>query len=123
MTGSLAPDGGDLVGVVEGFVVGDNLLELKPSANARSVKAQLLARNHPQAGPIFSGPQQQPFVCTTARNGLGQPQIDNQDAKIRVQLQYESKFAQHQFRRVRLSLSDAPPSVIAAAKTPLGPRS
>ena len=35
--------------------------------------------NHPIGGPIFSGPQQQPFVCTTARNGLGQPIIDNQD--------------------------------------------
>ena len=38
------------------------------------------SRNHPQSGPIFSGPQQQPFVCTTARSGLGQPLIDNQDS-------------------------------------------
>ncbi|KKK90527.1 hypothetical protein LCGC14_2722100, partial [marine sediment metagenome] len=36
--------------------------------------------NHPITGPIFSGPQQQPFVCTTARAGLGQPLVDNQDA-------------------------------------------
>ncbi len=36
-------------------------------------------RNHPQSGPIFSGPHQQPFVCTTARVGLGQPLVDNQD--------------------------------------------
>src|SRR5262249_54703293 len=33
---------------------------------------------YPISGPIFTGPQQQPFVCTTARSGLGQPIIDNQ---------------------------------------------
>ena len=30
-------------------------------------------------GPIFSGPQQYPFICTTVENGLGQPMVDNQD--------------------------------------------
>ena len=29
--------------------------------------------NHPIGGPIFSGPQQQPFVCTTARGPLRRP--------------------------------------------------
>jgi Tannase-like family of unknown function (DUF6351) len=28
-------------------------------------------------GPIFTGPQQYPFICTTVENGLGQPLIDN----------------------------------------------
>jgi hypothetical protein len=79
VTGSLAPEGEALVGVVDGFALGDNLLQLKPSANANTVKAELVARNHPASGPIFSGPQQQPFVCTTARTGLGQPLVDNQD--------------------------------------------
>jgi hypothetical protein len=74
-----APGGGALVGVVDGFALGENLLELKPSPNANAVLAQLAVRNHPLAGPIFSGPQQQPFVCTTARSGLGQPLVDNQD--------------------------------------------
>ena len=47
--------------------------------------AQLTLVNHPISGPIFSGPQQQPFVCTTARatfDGrrlLGQPLVDNQE--------------------------------------------
>jgi hypothetical protein len=66
--------------VVEGFVVGDNLLELKPSPSASAVLASLSVRNHPIIGPIFSGPHQQPFVCTTARVGLGQPLVDNQEA-------------------------------------------
>jgi hypothetical protein len=79
VTGSLSPVGGGLVGVVEGFVDGDNQLELKPSADARWPRARLRAVGHPIGGPIFSGPQQQPFVCTTARAGLGQPTVDNQD--------------------------------------------
>jgi hypothetical protein len=31
--------------------------------------------------------------------------------KIRVQLKYQSKFARHQFRRIRLAVSDAPPAI------------
>jgi hypothetical protein len=79
VTAALSPVDGDLVGVVEGFAEGDNLLELKASAGARNAQARLRAVNHPIGGPMFSGPQQQPFVCTTARNGLGQPIIDNQE--------------------------------------------
>jgi Tannase-like family of unknown function (DUF6351) len=79
VTGALAPQGGDLVGVISGFALGDNLLELKPSAGATWAQARLVVVNHPLGGPIFSGPQQQPFVCTTARVGLGQPIVDNQD--------------------------------------------
>src|SRR5262245_3945038 len=80
VTGSLspAPGGGALVGVVQGFALGDNLLQLKLSPSAKGVLAQLVVVNHPLSGPIFSGPQQQPFVCTTARSGLGQPIIDHQ---------------------------------------------
>ncbi len=29
-------------------------------------------------GPIFTGPHQFPFICTTVENGLGQPLVDNQ---------------------------------------------
>src|SRR4030095_13050567 len=79
VTDFLAPQGDDLVGVVEGFTVGQNLLQPRPSRKSRRVRAQLAVVNHPIGGPIFSGPQQQPFVCTTARVGLGQPIIDNQD--------------------------------------------
>ena len=40
-----------------------------------------LAENLPIAGPIFSGPQQKPFVCKTTRRGLGKPIVDNQAGK------------------------------------------
>lgn len=80
VTDALYEEDGDLVGVVDGFALGSNLLELKSHPNAHSVKADLEVTNHPESGPIFSGPQQQPFVCTTARADLGQPIVDNQDA-------------------------------------------
>jgi hypothetical protein len=31
------------------------------------------------SGPIFSGPHQHPFICTTIDSGLGQPLVDNQE--------------------------------------------
>jgi hypothetical protein len=80
VTSALDAEDGDLLGVVGGFVVGMNRLELRSSPHANSVKAKLVVTNHPLGGPIFSGPQQQPFVCTTARVGLGQPLVDNQDS-------------------------------------------
>lgn len=77
---SPAPDGHSLVGLVDGFALGKNLLELVPHPNAPWPLARLAVTDYPDSGPIFSGPQQQPFVCTTARSGLGQPEVDNQDS-------------------------------------------
>jgi hypothetical protein len=72
------PDGNALVGLVGGLVLGENVIEVRPTRRAHGSPARLVVRNHPTSGPIFSGPQQQPFVCTTARSGLGQPIVDNQ---------------------------------------------
>src|SRR5690606_3430042 len=30
-------------------------------------------------GPLYTGPKQYPFICTTSESGLGQPIVDNQD--------------------------------------------
>ncbi len=78
VTDQLQQSKGDLIGVVTGFELGDNLLVLKSGPNSQP-HAQLVVTNYPASGPIFSGPQQQPFVCTTARAGIGQPIVDNQD--------------------------------------------
>jgi hypothetical protein len=51
-----------LVGLVTGLEIGTNRLEAK----ARGASADRLdLRNYPLAGPIFSGPHQQPFFCQT----------------------------------------------------------
>jgi len=72
------PDGSWL-GRIDGLALGKNRLELRPHRRSRTVLDRLTVENHPESGPIFSGPQQQPFVCTTARVGLGQPLVDNPD--------------------------------------------
>jgi hypothetical protein len=76
-----------LTGLVEGLPLGASELMVRANGNGRGrpAPARLVLTNHPIEGPIFSGPQQQPFVCTTARatfDGrrlLGQPTVDNQD--------------------------------------------
>jgi hypothetical protein len=81
VTAALAPDRQEhaLVGLVDGFVLGENMLEAKLKLWPRRWPplAQLTATNHPITGPIFSGPLQYPFVCRTEASGLGQPLIDN----------------------------------------------
>jgi Tannase-like family of unknown function (DUF6351) len=89
VTAAFAPaaDGRALEGLVEGLDIGDNELVAQPhgGGQGRPDAARLEVVNHPIEGPIFSGPQQQPFVCATARatfDGrklLGQPIVDNQD--------------------------------------------
>jgi hypothetical protein len=63
-----------LTGLVTGLRLGRNTL----SARSKGDSARLTLVNHPVTGPIFSGPQQQPFVCKTRTQGLGFPQVDNQ---------------------------------------------
>lgn len=77
-----------LVGLVDGLDEGDNEIVARPNGKGkgRPAPASVTLVNHPESGPIFSGPQQQPFVCTTARatfDGrrlLGQPLVDNQES-------------------------------------------
>jgi hypothetical protein len=80
------PGDGSLVGLVTGLAEGANTLTVSATGSgARPRNATLTLVDHPISGPIFSGPQQQPFVCTTARGRLdgrpvlGQPLVDNQE--------------------------------------------
>lgn len=50
---------GRVVGLVRGMRPGENLLEAR--AGESSVRLNLV--NHPSSGPIFSGPQLQPWAC------------------------------------------------------------
>jgi hypothetical protein len=80
------PEGdGTLTGLVDGLADGDNTLRVEADGRGHAPAAQVTLVNHPLSGPIFSGPQQQPFVCSTARGRfdgrpiLGQPLVDNHD--------------------------------------------
>ena len=51
-----------LVGLVTGLALGKNSLEAKAKGAGTD---RLEIQNHPITGPIFSGPQEQPFFCQT----------------------------------------------------------
>lgn len=80
-------DDGRILGRLEGLAPGDNQLAvLGPDGSG----ARLKITNHPVGGPIFSGPQVQPWICTTADNGLGEPQDEQCNAPTRVDWVYMS---------------------------------
>src|SRR6266702_4799700 len=83
---------GKLLAHLNGLRIGKNSLEVRVGGTARS-KIQIL--NYPLAGPIFSGPHQQPFICQTKANGLG-PALDvDCAAKTVVQYYYKSTEKPH----------------------------
>ena len=53
-----------LEGVVDGLAVGENLVEVMPNDRARGAASSLVLTNYPISGPMFSGPQQEPFLCS-----------------------------------------------------------
>jgi Tannase-like family of unknown function (DUF6351) len=69
-----------LTGMVSGMHLGANRLFADSNGQGKGrPTAELTLANHPTTGPIFSGPQQQPFVCKTqTQAGLGFPLVDNQ---------------------------------------------
>jgi len=66
---------------------GVNLLEVRGSGIPT---ATLKIVNHPLSGPIFSGPQEQPFICQTEANGLGPASNADCFAPTVVQYYYKS---------------------------------
>ena len=71
------PGGRSFTGRVTGLRLGWNTVRARTRHGGASVRL----RDFPISGPIFSGPHQQPFLCTTERNGLGQPLVDNHDGQ------------------------------------------
>jgi hypothetical protein len=83
-TFALRPNG-RVQGLITGLKVGDNTLRVQVPGEAM----QIVITNHPVGGPVFSGPQIQPWPCTTDVNGLG-PALDAQcNAPTRYQFFYK----------------------------------
>jgi hypothetical protein len=76
---SVIPGIRTLTGVVDGLDLGENIVTIKPNGKGkgRPRAINLTLTNYPITGPVFSGPHQQPFVCTVQNEGLGQPIVDN----------------------------------------------
>jgi hypothetical protein len=57
-----------LIGLVVGLKMGQNRLDVFAEGQGEGTpKEQLALTNHPIKGPVFSGPQEQPFLCSTER--------------------------------------------------------
>jgi hypothetical protein len=88
VTSSFRPDGQSLVGLVQGLQPGVNTFE--------AGTARLAVTNHPITGPVFSGPQEHPFVCETDKfklpdgTFLGAPLDENCSVKTVVTYVYKS---------------------------------
>jgi hypothetical protein len=67
VTGNLAPDGHALEGVVRDLPEGASTL----TATARHDRTSLRLVNHPITGPMFSGPKQPDFFCSTPEHLAG----------------------------------------------------
>lgn len=59
--------------MITGLVDGENRLEAW--VKGRGARGSIKIINHPITGPMFSGPQQHPFVCTTMQSGVGRQPI------------------------------------------------
>ena len=85
------PDG-SLRGLVDGLALGENEIVARANGNGKGTppgrSATLRVVNHPLSGPLFSGPQQEPFFCETVQNGLG-PALDA-DCSAPTQVRYQS---------------------------------
>lgn len=83
--GALAKVEGDgWRGLVTDLPDGDSVL----SVAAGGAEAELDVTSHPLTGPLFSGPHQEPYRCTTERNGLGPPADDDCSATTVVRWDY-----------------------------------
>jgi len=71
VTDAFADRGGRIIGSVDDLAVGANELTAQLLDGPG---ATLTITNHPIGGPVFSGAQIQPWLCTTSSNGLGEPQ-------------------------------------------------
>ncbi len=79
--------------VVTGLKPGRNLLQSRRG----SAVARLVVTDHPAGGPVLSGPQLQPWLCTTEANDLGAPVDAQCSAPTRYSWHYLSAVTR-QFR-------------------------
>ena len=82
---AFAVDGDTAVGLIDGLPEGESVVEVETSDDGAG---SLTVVNHPVSGPIFSGPHLEPFACTTAANGLGEPLDEDCSAETVVRWSY-----------------------------------
>lgn len=73
-----AQKGEDLLVLLDGLSMGANLITVINQDGEEVGAAELV--NHPATGPMFSGPQQYPFVCSSDLEWGVQPLVDHDEA-------------------------------------------
>ncbi|MEN8237660.1 MAG: DUF6351 family protein [Actinomycetota bacterium] len=90
---------GDIEGVVTDLDIGDNTVAVYVRSSPRAAtlgtaKAEITLTNHPVEGPMFSGPHQDPFFCSTPDDygaaELGGPIDDNCTMDTVVSFKYRT---------------------------------
>jgi len=85
-----ADDPDTLIGLVQGLVLGKNVVRVQGDGSSGSKEESLEITNYPITGPIISGPHQSPFICETSFLGLGNPLDSDCTAPTRVDYFYRS---------------------------------
>jgi hypothetical protein len=112
VTGAFARrDDGRVTGLVTGLQPGENVLRARLPGRSG---AQITITDHDRGGPVLAGPQIQPWICTTAANGLGPPR----DAKCNGATVYEFYYKDALTQRFeRYDRNDPPPKERVATTT------
>src|SRR3954469_10611276 len=88
VTSAFTPqEGGRLVGLVDGLHLGVNVLTARAPDGSTS---RLTITDNPIGGPLISGEQTPPWLCTTDTNGLGKATDAQCDAPSKVEYFYKS---------------------------------
>ncbi|GAA4463166.1 PSD1 and planctomycete cytochrome C domain-containing protein [Novipirellula rosea] len=95
------------------------IADIEQSNGAFAVNYAIDGKIKPNEGWAAAGHEQ--TGGRTAWLDLGTLFTETADAKLRVQLQYQSQFSQHQFRTVRLSLSETMPAAPESKQVQRGP--
>ena len=89
-------EGGALLGLVTGLEIGDNVIRVLSGVTSPQ-STELKVTNHAAWGPVFAGPHEQPFFCTThlfglaAGGTLGPPLDEHCSAARRVDYVYRTR--------------------------------
>lgn len=92
-----APGSIALLGYITGLATGSNRLVVQAGGGASPEEASLELVNHPVQGPVFAGPHEQPFFCTThlfrtvAGDTLGAPLDADCSVERRVSYVYRTR--------------------------------
>ena len=84
----LQPDG-TLLGLVKGLRLGTNLISADANRQGQSLSTRLRIRDYPSSGPVFSGSQQEPYICQTTSFGLAASVPPLCSAPTKVSYQYK----------------------------------